>query len=105
MKFSLTTGLKKIPPKIGLRLLPWLTIVVLFVLLWFSIGFMKIYFYDTLTQAEEVSILRSQVSLRTINIKLYEQVIMALENKKQTDPAKLINLTNPFTYDNARPAE
>ena len=107
MKIKLSLNLKKIPPKIGLRLLPWLTIVALFILLWFTICFMKTYFYDTLTQAEEISILRSTVSLRTINIKLYEQVITALENKKQIDPAKISNLSNPFakaTNESAEPS-
>lgn len=97
MKLAILQFLKKIPPKISLRLLPWLTIMALFIILWFTISFMETYFYNALSQAEEVSILRSTVALRTINIKLYEQVLKALEAKKQTDTTIISSLSNPFT--------
>ncbi|MFH1866768.1 MAG: hypothetical protein ABIJ81_01655 [Patescibacteria group bacterium] len=102
MMFKFFATIKKIPPTLLYKLVPIVIILAILVALGWSVIFLYLNFYQTLTQAEEVSILRSQVSLRTINLKLYDQVFSALAHKKEFDAEKLKNLNNPFARKSTR---
>ncbi|MFA4936708.1 MAG: hypothetical protein WC575_00225 [Patescibacteria group bacterium] len=96
MKFNLSFKKIKVTPGALLKLLPVGTLAVIIVILIWLVNFLYVYFYNTLTQAEEIYIYRSQISLKTIDMNLYNEVFSALESKKEYDQQAIDSLGNPF---------
>lgn len=53
-------------------------------------------FYQTLSQARVVYVLKNQVSFEPVNIKLWEKVLLNLENKKKSNIGVDTLMTDPF---------
>ncbi|MFH1112118.1 MAG: hypothetical protein V1712_03580 [Patescibacteria group bacterium] len=96
MKINLLIKKIKIPHGAALKFLPMLTIILIVAALILMVNFLYIYFYNTLAQAEEIYIYRSQISLKTIDIDLYNNVFSAIKSKKEFDQKVLTSLSNPF---------
>ncbi len=94
MKLSL--HLKLPSSRSWLRLIPFGTLVVLFVVLAICVVFLYQEFYQTIAQAKVVYILQSQISLSRVDVPLYQSIFQNLEEKKKSNPALLQNLPNPF---------
>ncbi len=96
MRFKLSLKIIKLPRYAILKFLPIGILAVIIALLIWLVNFLYVYFYNTLTQAEEIYIYRNQIALKTIDIDLYDNVFLALEQKKEFDPKMLSSLKNPF---------
>jgi hypothetical protein len=79
-----------------LKFLPWLVIVILLIAIGLSGNFLYHYFYSTVAQAEKVFLLRNEISLKQIDVQLYQNVMSGLKIKKESDQKELQNLTDPF---------
>ena len=54
-------------------------------------------FYKTLTGAQKIIILRSQIALEEVDMALFDRVIQAIENKKIAQEVDWANFRNPFS--------
>jgi len=85
--------LKLTPKKIS----SWLTLVIiiltLIILIFISLFLYK-NFYQTITQAKEILILREKVALDTVNMEKFNLIIDKLA--KKTAPKQLGNIISPF---------
>ncbi|MFA5021458.1 MAG: hypothetical protein WC508_00040 [Patescibacteria group bacterium] len=78
-----------------------ITIVILITFL-ISIGFLSLFlyknFYQTITQSQEIVVLRAEVSPYTINVEKFRTALTALD-KKFSAPDKInwAEIKNPFT--------
>lgn len=53
-------------------------------------------FYQTITQAEEVTLLRAQVAPDIVNIKIFDEVIKKLDEKMNKPRLDKESIKNPF---------
>lgn len=85
--------LKLTPKKISSWLTMIIIILTLIILVLISLFLYK-NFYQTITQAKEVLILREKVALDTINLEKFNLIIDKLA--KKTAPKQLGNIISPF---------
>lgn len=93
---KLSTSLKQLRPQQLLKLLPISTSLVLVACAGALGLFLYQNFYQTITQARVVSVLRNQLALSQINVPLYQQVLTNLQNKKHFDASTISALKDPF---------
>lgn len=93
---KLHLSLKQFRPQQLLKLLPLSTSFVLMACGGALLVFLYQNFYQTITQARIVSVLRSQLALGQINIPLYQEVLANLQKKKQFDASSISSLKDPF---------
>ncbi len=85
-------------PNLGqiIKVSSWLVMIILLIAIYLSGRFLFFYFYNTLTQAEKIFLLRSEISLKQIDLNLYENVLTALKIKKTTNQEKIKQLPDLF---------
>ncbi len=88
--------LKKINFKLIIKTLPLATIFILLIILIYVSFFLYKNFYQTITHAQKIELLRNQVSVIKLDIDLYEKIVKNLEKRKNFDFAGLSDLKNPF---------
>jgi len=85
--------LKLTPKKISSWLTLAIIILTLIILIFISLFLYK-NFYQTITQAKEILILREKVALDTVNMEKFNLIIDKLA--KKTAPKQLDNIISPF---------
>lgn len=97
---KLASSFKKISARLRLKhilkLLPYATTLVLIACTSALLMFLYQYFYQTISQARVVSVLRNQLAISQINIPLYQEVLAKIQSKKVFDAAALTALKDPF---------
>ncbi len=95
-----STKIKSYWQKLGwgqtIKLISWLVIILLLLSIYLSGKFLFLYFYNTITQVEKVFLLRSEISLKQIDMNIYENILSALKIKKTSNIEKIKQLSDPF---------
>lgn len=88
--------LKKFNFKLIIKTLPLATIFILLIILIYVSFFLYKNFYQTITHAQKIELLRNQVSVIKVDIDLYEKIVKNLEKRKNINFTGLSDLKNPF---------
>ena len=79
-----------------IKVFPLISVIISLVSLVYISFFLYKNFYQTITHAQTIEILRGQVSIIKIDTELYEKITKNLEKRKNTDFIELSELKNPF---------
>ncbi len=97
MKIDLTTVRKFKPLAFTIKILPWAGWLVIISTVIFSGNFLYKYFYKTITEAQDIYIIRSKVSLQAVDVNLYEAILNAVERKRLFNDNSLTQIKDPFS--------
>jgi hypothetical protein len=78
-------------------------VVLLAALVW-CLVFLNQYFYQTISDVKLVRTLQNQVTLKQINLPLYQEVLSGLQKKKQPPASSLEGFHDPFGSPTKLPA-
>ena len=93
---DISNGVKKINSKLIIKIFPLLTIISIIIILILTFIFLYKNFYQTITHAQKIKVLKSEISIVKIDMNLYKNIISNLEKKKKMNLENLPELKDPF---------
>ena len=88
--------MKKINSKLIIKIFPFLTIAAITAILALTFIFLYKNFYQTITHAQKIKVLKNEISIVKIDMDLYKKIISELDKKREINLKDLPELKNPF---------
>lgn len=78
------------------KYLKYFSLAIILAIFGLTVFFLYNNFYETITQAKTVYVLKNQVALEVADVHLYDQIKINLTDKKSLGSFELRDLNNPF---------